>query len=227
MTRTVLYVVLVIMLVTVMVDVLRRGDDPERSGIREQFPWQVALTSQGSARIFGVTLGQTTVAEAERQLRAAAEVALFVSARDEYAVEAFLDNVRLANMPARIVLTIAVPTADILAMYQRGARISTLGDGARKVRLSHDDLQRVRDTAVTGLTYMPRMPLDPALIEKRFGPPVQRIRETESGVVHWLYPAIGLDIALSDGRQDILQYVSPRDFPRLLAPLQQHGEPLP
>jgi len=227
MTRAVLYIFLVIMLVTVMVDVLRRGDDPERSGTGEQFPWQVTLTSQGSTRIFGVTLGQTTVAEAERQLRAAAEVALFVSAHDEYAIEAFLDNVRLANIPARIVLTVAVPAADALAMYQRGARISTLGDGARKVRLAQDDLLRARETAVTGLTYMPRMPLDPALIEKRFGLPEHRIRETESGVVHWLYPAIGLDIALSEGRQDILQYVSPRDFPGLIAPLQQHGESLP
>lgn len=227
MTRIALYAALALMLVAVAVDVLRRGSDPERSGIRDQFPWQVALTPDGGTRIFGVTLGQTTVTEAERQLRAAAEVALFVSARDEYAVEAFLDNVRLADMPARIVLTVAVPAADVPAMYQRGTRISTLGDGARKVRLAQGDLLRVRDTAVSALTYMPRMPLDPALIEKRFGLPGHRIRETESGVVHWLYPAIGLDIAVSEGHQEILQYVSPRDFPRLLAPLRQHGESLP
>jgi hypothetical protein len=43
--------------------------------------------------------------------------------------------------------------------------------------------------------------------------------------VHWLYPQNGLDINLG-GEKPILQYISPRDFDKLVRPLMANGEVL-
>ena len=56
---------------------------------------------------------------------------------------------------------------------------------------------------------------DAELLEKRFGKPSE-IRPIDAGRAYWLYPDKGLVIMLADKEREILQYVAPKDFPRLL-----------
>jgi len=62
------------------------------------------------------------------------------------------------------------------------------------------------------------------LFLKRFGKPAQIIKENKSGAMHWLYPQNGLDITLIAGEKPLLQYVAPREFTKLVAPLLANGE---
>jgi hypothetical protein len=57
--------------------------------------------------------------------------------------------------------------------------------------------------------------LEPAIIEKRFGTPAERIGEYEE-ITHWLYPQLGLDIAVDRERKEVFQYVMPREFEALV-----------
>ena len=45
--------------------------------------------------------------------------------------------------------------------------------------------------------------------------------ELENGTVHWLYPKLGLDIALDSNSKGVLQYVLPKDFAALVQPLRE------
>jgi len=74
------------------------------------------------------------------------------------------------------------------------------------------------------LTYLPNARLDEAIIAKRFGEPAQRVRETKSGVVHWLYPQNGLDVVMSGNERPLMQYLPPKNFELLRAPLMEKGE---
>ena len=73
---------------------------------------------------------------------------------------------------------------------------------------------------------MPSVHLEEADLTQRFGTPTQRIKETNSGVMHWLYAQHGLDITLDGAAKPILQYVAPADFSALTTPLIATGKVL-
>ena len=182
-------------------------------------PWQIEPTAQGSIRVFGLTLGESTLQEAEVLYHGGANISLFVSPDGHYKVEAYFDKVFLGGFGAQLVMVIALSQEQQAAMFLRGARVSNLGDGRKKVTLASDDLQTVFSTPIESITYLTRAQLDDELLRKRFGEPAQQIREQEHNTTHWLYPERGLDIALNDEGHAVLQYVSPKAFSDLMAPL--------
>ncbi|MFA7619440.1 MAG: hypothetical protein WC012_10355 [Thiohalomonadaceae bacterium] len=192
--------------------------EPERP---RDLPWQIEKTPEGRTQVFGITLGETSLAEAERLLGTPGEVTLFNAPGAARVVEAYFDPVNLSGLDAKMVLGVAVPTEMLEPMYDRGIRASQLGSGTQKVTLAPDDVERVRQMAVDSITYMPSVNLSPEQVEKRFGVPAERRRETgDEPVEHWLYPELGLDVAISERKKEVLQYVLPADFERLTRPLQ-------
>jgi hypothetical protein len=213
--------VLAVTLVALAVAMFIPGKQAEKPS---KLPWQIELTPSGTTRVFGAELGKTTLSEVEVLLGEPAEVSLFARDDGQRAVEAYFDSVDLSGLRARMVLVMALEQDEIKAMFERGARIATMGSGTRKVTLSDEDMLRVRNTPVAVITYIPRINLDAAMIEKRFGSPTQRIKEKDGAIEHWLYPAKGLDIALDPKGKEVLQYVPPARFESLLRPLMEKGE---
>jgi hypothetical protein len=196
---------------------------PETPVSRDGLPWQIEHPEPGRTRIFGLTLGSSSAGEAEQRFRAEAVTSLFRSPEGQLAAEMFFEQVTLSGLKARVVISIAAPATELQAMYERGLRISATG-GGKKITPAPEDAARLRLLPVAALTYMPAVPLDEEILVKRFGQPGQRIREKGSGIVHWLYPEHGLDVAWKDTGKPVLQYVSPKDFSRLLEPLLASGE---
>ena len=197
-----------------------KNDDSSQDRLMAQFlPWQIEPTVQGSIRVFGLTLGESTLQEAEKLFHGGAKVSLFVSADGRHKVEAYFDKVILGGLSAQFVMVMALSQEQQAVMFQRGARVSNLGDGRKKVTLAGEDLQTVFATPIASLAYLTRTRLDDELLRKRFGEPAQRIREVENNTMHWLYPELGLDVALNDEGRAVLQYVSPKEFSGLVAPL--------
>lgn len=190
---------------------------------KADFPWHIEHPSQGMLRIFGLTLGQSTASDAELRFGEEAKLSLFKSLGGKLAAEMFFEQVTLAGMKSKIVLSIAVPDAELQGMYERGLRMSDTGSG-KKITLTPEDVARIRALPIAGLTYMPPVRLEDDVVSKRFGQPAQRIREKKSGAVHWLYPQHGLDIVMVNGEKPVLQYVPPKEFDRLLKPLLDGGE---
>lgn len=199
---------------------------PEKnSNSGDTLPWRITHPTPDTTHVLGVTLGSTTLAEAEQIYQEPTVVSLFKSGDGKMVVEAFFEEVKLNGLKAKIVMTIAVPAQDLQGMFERGLRMNATASGKR-ITLDTDDLAVVRSTAISSLSYMPAVRLEEAVLSKRFGTPAERIRETKSGTVHWLYPQHGLDVALGGAEKPVLQYLSPRDFELLRAPLLAHGEVL-
>lgn len=190
-----------------------------KKDIDNHLPWKVNQ-SQNTTEVFGLHLGLSTMLQGLERFLASAEVSLFVSKDDDYMVEAFFDNVNIAGLGAKIVLTADLTTEQMKEMLKRGLRISTLGSGTKKVVLHPDDLLVVRASPIATITYLPKIQLKPEFIQKRFGEPSQKIKEQKSDATHWLYPALGVDVTLSESEKDLIQYIQPSRFSALLMPLE-------
>ena len=184
-------------------------------------PWQIERLEDGSTRVFGLTLGKSTLQEAEQLFQEEAVISLFAKDDGERVVESFFKKVTLSGLKAKIVVVLDYSQPELQAVYDRGARIATMGSGQRKVTLSTDDVRDAMQRPIVTITYLPSANLDSELIEKRFGAPERKIQEEKSDIVHWLYPELGLDIVLSDEEKDVLQYTMPSRFDQLVAPLEQ------
>lgn len=197
-----------------------QGDKPVE---KSDLPWHIGHPTADTIEIFGVTLGQSNTNEAEQHFKEAAKPILFKSPGGPLVVEVFFEQVNLAGLKARIVLSINAPDSELQAMYERGLRMNVTGSG-KEITLTPEDAARVFTMPISSLTYMPLVRLEDAVFTKRFGQPQLRIREKKSGVVHWLYPQNGLDIALGGEEKPLLQYVPPKDFDKLIDPLLANGE---
>ncbi len=184
-------------------------------------PWQIDHTETGSTRVFGLTLDESTLADAEQRLGSKAEVSLFAKPDGEMVTEVFFEKVELGGLSAKVVIVTGLDQNTLKAMYDRGERISTLGSGTNKVTLSLPDLELIRQAPIASITYLPRIDIQPEVIEKRFGVPAEKIMEESNNTTHWLYPGLGLDISLNSSGDAVLQYVSPKKFELLRTPLLQ------
>lgn len=196
---------------------------PGKPGVQNDLPWHIEHPAPDTTRIFGLTLESSTASEAEQRFHEEAKPSLFKSPDGQLVAEMFFEQVTLAGLKSRIVINIAVPAAELQAMYERGLRISGTGS-SKKITPAPGDVVRLRALPIGSLTYMPSIRLEEEIFLKRFGQPNQRIREKESGAVHWLYPQDGLDITLGGNEKPVLQYVPPKDFSKLLQPLLNKGE---
>ncbi len=159
-------------------------------------------------------MGQSNTNEAEKHFKEVAKPILFKSPNGQLVVEVFFEEVNLAGLKARVVLNIAVPDSELQGMFERGLRMNATSSG-KEITMTPDDVARVFTMPISSLTYMPSVRLEDAVFAKRFGQPAQRIKEKKSGVVHWLYPQNGLDIALGGNEKPLLQYVAPKNFDTL------------
>jgi hypothetical protein len=196
--------------------------DPRRI---DDLPWHIEHPTPDSVRVFSLTLGESTTNEAELRFKEEAKPSLFKAPDGEMIVEIFFEQVILAGLPSKIVLTIDVPEAQLKGMYERGLRIAATGS-AKKITMTADDIATIRSYPISSLTYLPNLRLDDEIFLKRFGQPAQRVQENKSGLVHWLYPQNGLDITLGKGMKPLMQFVPPRDFEKLVRPLMANGEVL-
>ncbi|MCW8919664.1 MAG: hypothetical protein OQL08_12735 [Gammaproteobacteria bacterium] len=226
MERYIFLGVLLFTLLALAIGIMVPGNGkPEAPPEAVYLPWQVDLTASGSSRVLGLELGHSTLAEAQQRFRAPYEVSLFAHDGGERVVEAYFDSITLNGLRARVVLVMALTPEQLDGLYGRGVRIATLGSGSRKVTLADSDLQQLAALPFTSLTYIPKLDLSAELIEARFGLPAERVRERrdEGRVEHWLYPQLGLDVALHEKGKEVLQYVPPAHFERLRRPLLEQG----
>jgi hypothetical protein len=180
----------------------------------DTLPWNISHPTPDSVKVFGIILGQTTLAEAERTFKEQSEISLFKPSDASMGVEAFIEEVNFNGLKAKMVLTLAVPPEKLQGMYERGLRMNSTPSGKR-ITLTADDLLIARNAPVASLTYLPTVRLED-----------MRVREKTSGVTHWLYPKHGLDIVLNGNEKPVLQYLSPKDFELLREPLLKNGEVL-
>jgi len=188
-----------------------------------RLPWLIQVDEKGDSTIFGLTLGRSSLVEAQEAFQEQGKTNLFVSPDQGFYFETYFKGLYLDGIRADMVFSLEVDEAIAPQLYDRGLRISQLGDGTRKVELAQPDLDLLGQARVVHITYIPGTNLEPDLIAARFGEPARRIVEA-SGITHWLYPELGLDIAVNPDGKEVFQYVIPSRFSELLEPLEAQSK---
>lgn len=186
-----------------------------------RLPWRVTTDHAGHTQVFGFTLGKTPLAEVQKFFGEDGAINLFETpgAAEPLGVEVYFEQVYLQSLRADFVITLDLDQATLRPMYERGLRISQLESGSKRIKLDPADVAALIDRPIRTITYLPQARLDAATIEKRFGPPKERRLDPSNGIVHWLYPDRGFDLARNTKGKIIIQYVNRSDFPRLALPL--------
>lgn len=188
-------------------------------GTNDQEParpmWETSLDEQGNLQIMGVTLGKTTLKEAEAILRSRSQRALFIppdtSSEKSPRVEAFFPS-----MPdnSKLILGLSASTEQIETLKIKAHNPSAFPSGNIKLEIADDHMSLVEGLVVDMLTAIPRIRITPQEITAQFGEP--QILHRQDDILHYLYPARGLDVILDQSGEAMIQFVSPGDFQRVL-----------
>jgi len=183
-------------------------------------PWNINVGEDGETEVFGITIGKTQFADAEKELGSRYTLALFGSEAGVPQLEAYFREVALGGLTGRMVLSLTLPEDDLQAMRGRSPedRVQIEGND-RRWEVADEDLTLARQGIISVIGYVPAVDLEPEVIELRFGVPAERISMVD-GSEHWLYPGRGLDIVVNREGREFLQYVVPAEFERLRAPLE-------
>jgi hypothetical protein len=198
--------------------------DSDRDSVEpaEGLPWQIVLTPDGETRVFGLMPGASRIDDALAVFGDDIDIAIVAPPARPARLEAYFSTMRAGFVTGKLVLTVDIPDDVIDAMRERAVRSTYMESAARKYVLHPDDLVAARAAPVRVITFIPSVDLDEAVIIARFGQPARRI-DGSDGVEHFLYPPLGLDIALSTRGKEVFQYVAPRDFALLSDPLLERN----
>lgn len=189
------------------------GVDPNTN-----LPWQIEIDDRGASRVFGVSPGFQTLAQARAALGGEAEVAIVAALDEAGSLEVYYNQIALGFVLAKVIITVDIPREQIIAMRERALKAEHMESTTRKIRLHPDDLVLADQLPIKALSVIPTVNLDEATIIQRFGQPAERIQVSEKRV-HLLYPDKGLDVVVDSDGKELLQYVAPKDFALLREPL--------
>ncbi len=181
-------------------------------------PWQIEILPGGLSNVFGITLGQSTLADARDRLGDDMTLAIIVASdqdRDPGGLEMFYSHFRAGVFSGKLVLSAEIAPEVLTQMIERAVKFGYMDSGARKFTLNPDGLSTALQAPVASVTFIPTVNIDETSAIKRFGPAAETIRTSEQ-VTHLLYPDKGLDLIINEKGKEVLQYVAPRDFERLM-----------
>lgn len=182
------------------------------------YPWQVKPVGNGHSQVFGLELGQASFADAKDIMGRLFDAAVFENHDGSLSLELFYKEITLGGLTAKFVLTLTASDAVLQRLKGRPLKKETLESGVIKYVVAKNDYDDLIALPISAITYMPITDLDEEIVTKRFGEPAEKIRTHESAQ-HWLYPDVGLDVIINAEGKEILQFVAPKEFDRLVAPL--------
>ncbi len=186
-------------------------------------PWQVDLPAMGRSQVMGLKLPGTTLADVSGRWGSDLKLALMAGSDGRLSLEGYLESWEAGGVSGRLLLNFDVQAQDAELQRWRDALPGVpMVSGGRQHALTADATAALTRTALVGVSFIPLAQLDAQVLTARFGTPAERVA-TGGRLEHWLYPAQGLAVVLDAEGREVLQYVAPADFERMLAaPLRVH-----
>lgn len=182
-------------------------------------PWLVTARPDGSSEALGLQLGTSTLADVRQRFGVDTQIAIIAAPGEDGTLEAFVDPAQAGFIAGKLVVTAALPASTLHSLRERALKSEFMESTTRKYTLRPEDEAQALQARIVALSFIPQASLDADIILARFGTPAARVRSNERQE-HFLYPDKGLDVILDTEGKELLQYVAPRDFERLRAPLQ-------
>lgn len=181
-------------------------------------PWEIETHADGTSSVFGLQLETTTVAAALQLLGEDHELGIISDQQDRSGLEIYYSHFRAGPLKAKLILGVTAEQAELEKMQAAASVASYTSSGSRKFLLNESDLARIQQWPIASVTLIPAAQLDKDTIVARFGPPAKQV-VVDDEETHFLYPEKGLDITHNSEAKELMQYVAPRSFEKLLLPL--------
>ncbi|MFN3397476.1 MAG: hypothetical protein ACK4ZS_02965 [Sulfurimicrobium sp.] len=218
MKKMILIALAIIVLAGVL---LRPTTDKHGAQAITGLPWQIEILPDGRSRVFGLTLGTSTLADARERFGTDMEVAVVAAPGEVGSLEAYYSQVTAGVLTGKMILTAALDKENVERMRQRAVKKQHMESSTRKFYLAPDDLAQAYATPIESITFIPSASFDADIAVSHFGRPAERVHTSEQ-VENLLYPDQGLALTLDSKGKEVLQYVAPREFARLRDPLFKH-----
>ena len=189
-------------------------------------PWQIETLPSGESRVFDLTLGRSTLADAKARFGTEMQLALVAEPDEDGNVEGYYESATAGFVAGKLIVTAELPKDVIEGMRERAPKTEYMQSTTRKAKLADADLAAALAAPIRGMAFIPSAQLDEAIVLERFGQPTERIRVNDH-VEHLLYPAKGLDLVLDSKGKELLQYMAPARFEALQAPLKAQAQAKP
>jgi len=207
--RIALWVILAVVLLTAAVFVWSSGRYQQGDGA-------VAAThvdAQGYLHVLGLTLGQTTLQQAETILKSKSDVALYIyplgHAKAGLKLEAFFPAIADHT---KVVLLLDVDETELKEIEARATVPHLYPDSVARMNLAADDVSRARSATVVALTLIPNLIVSASTLKARFGEP-DRVKNLSAGVDEYSYNSSGLKAVLLKDEPPRLHFMMPKALP--------------
>jgi hypothetical protein len=168
------------------------------------------VDAAGHLHVLGVTLGETSLREAEHILQSKSDVALYIYPQGDpkagLKLEAFFPAIADHT---KVILLLDPGEGALKALESRATVPHLYPNNVARMNLAPEDYELVHAARVRELTLIPNLHIDAATLKARFGEPdrVERIDQQRQRLV---YDAIGLSAELAGEGPPLLHFVNPQ-----------------
>lgn len=186
-------------------------------------PWKIETNNNGNPTVLGLTIGETTLDEANQLLHRAPDISVFLEPSGEYRLEAYYGKIYVGVFEARIIATLQATRTELEAIVEASRKRKPMPSGSYEVSLNETQMFASGTRVITQLSYSPVADLSAEQIRGFFGEPSNRLKVGLSGE-YWFYPEKSAVVLLEEEDKELFYYVQATDYPQLQETLKQFIE---
>ena len=181
--------------------------DREHPYQREQLPWNSQVDAEGHVHALGLTVGQSTLADAMVRYGKDVEVKLFADAvLNPTSVEAYFPAIYIGAIKSPMILRLKVDYQRMQALMNEAPGVRATPTGNKEVLLSDFQARSLLNAPIEAITLVVKKHLPEAALIKRFGEPVEKVNAADK-TIRWRYPNKGLEIIIDpEGGPTVLEW---------------------
>ena len=180
----------------------------------DTMPWQVDRLENGSLRVFGITLGKTSIQDANQIFANFGETRLRVNTDNNdfntYQLIANYDDLIIGGLVAKISLTYQIEQSTLEELYHSLDPLRNNPEANHGIQLYPVDNEtkiNYLSTPISTITYIPSIDYGIETIRQSFGPATEE-KQINEELQLLSYPEMGLQIYIHKNELDHFVYAS-------------------
>ncbi len=202
--RIALWMLLLVIVVTGTVFLWTSSNYKQGSGVTDTH-----IDTEGRLHVLGVTLGETTLNQAELILQSKSDVALYIYPQEHpkagLKLEAFFPAIADHT---KVILLMNLSDNQLKEIETRATIPHLYENKVARMNLAADDVTLAHSASVRELTLIPNLRILPETLKARFGEP-DRVQKLDKDRDQYIYDTIGLTAVLSKKEPPVLHFSNP------------------